>query len=643
MRSSITNRYSVVAASVAAVLTGNAWAEQAQETMVVTGQSIPGAEVIIDSDALQKLNANELRDVFRSEPEVRIGGGVGAAQKIYVRGMEDTKLNITVDGASQAGNFYHHQGRIAIEPELLKQVTAAAGAGRATNGPGAIGGAIQFETKNPEDLLESGQRFGSLVKAGYYSNADAVKGSVTGYGRLNDQLSALASIVYSDFDDYQDGNGDTQAHTESESLIGLVKLVADLSDDQQLSLSYESLKDEGVRLHRPEWQPNDIRNIPVPQEMTRTTFIARYRLAPASNPWLDFDATVYNNKATLDHTPGPYGDYTTEFDSVGGDMRNTSRVGNVEWVYGFEFRRDKAEGESPDYSEYNQEKGRVLGVYTQADWQVAPAWLLSAGLRYDDYHLEEFNDNEFDHDGFSPNISVHHYFNDNLTAYAGWARAIRGAEIGELFRLGYAPSAEGRKEERADNVEIGIDWSNDSYWLSASAFKSEIKDVAMYLWETREVANAGDLDNQGFSLETGYQGYAWRASLGYSYSRPELNGEPLSGEINGGGVGTAVGNTWITELSYQLHRDIEVGYIGTYVERLTKVAEGSSEKPGYALHDIYARWLPLQAPGLSMTLSVNNLFDKAYRDHASYGDINELARGTLEPGRDIRLSASYAF
>ncbi|WP_239686035.1 TonB-dependent receptor plug domain-containing protein [Photobacterium swingsii] len=131
------------------------------ETLVVTGNPLQMTEVVIDADQLDKRQANDLSDIFRADPEVSIGGGSSVSQKIYVRGLEDNMLNVTIDGATQSGNIYHHQGRLSIEPELLQQVEVAAGAGRATNGPGALGGTIRFKTKNPEDLLRNGERYGA--------------------------------------------------------------------------------------------------------------------------------------------------------------------------------------------------------------------------------------------------------------------------------------------------------------------------------------------------------------------------------------------------------------------------------------------------------------------------------------------------
>ena len=82
------------------------------------GDGAPRAGDSVDAEQLQHYQAADLQDVFESSPEVSVGGGPGVAQKLYLRGLEDTLLNVTIDGANQPGQTFHHTGRIGIEPEL---------------------------------------------------------------------------------------------------------------------------------------------------------------------------------------------------------------------------------------------------------------------------------------------------------------------------------------------------------------------------------------------------------------------------------------------------------------------------------------------------------------------------------------------
>ncbi|NQY51043.1 MAG: TonB-dependent receptor plug domain-containing protein, partial [Colwellia sp.] len=144
------------------------------EVIVIHGKKTD-ADAVITQDFLEKISATSLADIFRNQPEISTGGSFGVAQKVYIRGIEDTMLNVTIDGALQSGYLFHHQGRLSLEPELLKRVDVIAGAGDATSGSGALGGALRFETKDPQDLLRADEDFGGIVKLGYYSNNDGFK------------------------------------------------------------------------------------------------------------------------------------------------------------------------------------------------------------------------------------------------------------------------------------------------------------------------------------------------------------------------------------------------------------------------------------------------------------------------------------
>ena len=70
------------------------------------------------------------------------------------------------------------------------------------------------------------------------------------------------------------------------------------------------------------------------------------------------------------------------------------------------------------------------------------------------------------------------------------------------------------------------------------------------------------------------------------------------------------------------------------------------DKPGYAIHDFYAQWRPSSTEYVAITLTVRNVFDKYYLDHASVADIadvNDGVSGFAEPGRDVRLSVAWQF
>lgn len=132
-------------------------------------------------------------------------------------------------------------------------------------------------------------------------------------------------------------------------------------------------------------------------------------------------------------------------------------------------------------------------------------------------------------------------------------------------------------------------------------------------------------------------------SLNYSNNKPELNGKPLNDDSLG--LGVDVGDSWFAKVNYAYSEQLDFGWTGEFVQRLDKkVNDGTTyaAKAGYGVHNLYAQYMPLQREDLTLSLTVNNVLDKQYTDHASYST-GFRGEGIPSPGRDIRVSLAYAF
>jgi len=646
MHSGAVSPRSLLVLAIASALVTSVANADSTETLVVTGQESVGSDLLIDSEQMDRVQASDLEDVFALDPDVTVGGGIGVAQKVYVRGLEDTMLNVTVDGATQAGSLFHHQGKISIEPELLKQVEVHAGAGDATNGPGALGGAIKFVTKDPEDLLREGEQFGALVKAGYSSASDSNKVSTTVFGRMSDNWSAMASLAHDDSDNYEDGSGDEVAGSAAEQQLGYFKIKGQITDAQSLTLSHERVEDEGTRPQRPEWRVSS-GNPAYPHESRRRSTVLKHTLAPAGNDLVSMENTIYSTRGEI-YQDGAWGLYNGRVDSFGFDIRNTSKIGDHKLVYGVDYRRDEADLLSELYADTFAD-GDVAGLYIQDYFQLTDKLQLSFGSRYDRYEMSD-GKADLSFSGFSPNLGFSYDINSELTLRGGYAEAMRGKEVAETFLLDSSyVYQDGLKEERAKNFELGFDFNRDRFSLSGTAYRSEIKDAIDYqrISGVRTFFNAGELENHGVTLRAGYEWDNLSAGISFAYQQAELNGRELNA-VDSNGFGNSIGNTLMADLRYTVNNDLELGWFGRFVQGIDNLeaADGSVNKPGYGVHDVYARWLPTSDEDLSLTLTVKNLFDKQYIDHASTGDYTHLSGydiviGNPEPGRDVRLTMAW--
>ena len=607
------------------------------DTLTVVDHTTTDVDTLVTREEIEQLQANDLEDVFRADPSISVGGANSVSQKIYLRGIEDTLLNVTIDGATQAGYLFHHQGRLSIEPELLKQVEIQAGAGEATNGPGALGGAIRFVTRDPADLLREGERFGALLKAGYFSNTDGYKASANLFGHITDSWSAMATLSKLDEGEFKDGNGNDQKYTDAEEEMGFAKVVGELGAGQKLSLSYDRQDTDGFRLERPHWIPS-VRNNPIDQEGERETVTLNYAWAPTGSKLLNLATTLYHTDAFIIQD-GRFGEYKGGVESNGLDLRNTSSVSNHTLTYGVDHRKDQGllRNQSDASVPTEREDARVTGLYIQDHIALTDQWLLSLGTRYDRYRLDDTRDQHFRESGFSPNAGVTFAPTTNLNFYATYAEALRGKLINETFILDTYRNAEDLEAEEAKNAEIGVNYDQGGLSLSGKVYVSRIDNVIDDVENV--LTNVGDLKNKGFFARVGYDWGQIQTGLSFNYSRPEIEDVPLHDD--NWSIGTSIGDTWVAELHYQPSESLRFGWYGRIVQRLETIADGYKEKGGYGVHDVYAEWLPLQRDDLTLTLTLKNLFDKYYRDHASYGNYGPIAQGIPEPGRDIRLSVAW--
>jgi len=204
---------------------------QNEETKSIERVAVVGAatNLSITADDIEQFQANDLADVFRESPSVSVGGSVGVAQKIFIRGLEDAYLNVTVDGAQQTSTLFHHIGRVTLDPDLLKQIDVQAGAGEATSGPGAIGGSIRFKTKDAQDLLRGDEQFGGRVKASYFSN-EGTRYSGSLYGKLSDSWGLLGYYSTVDRDNFEDGDGNEVLGTAADQDLMFLKASGYITD-----------------------------------------------------------------------------------------------------------------------------------------------------------------------------------------------------------------------------------------------------------------------------------------------------------------------------------------------------------------------------------------------------------------------------
>lgn len=625
--------------------------------VTVEAKAIADNVSTITSEDLEKRQAKDLRDAFQNEPGVTVGGGGGQiAQKIYVRGIDDALVNVSIDGANQGGYIYHHQGRVQIEPALIKQIEVEKGTGGATAGPGALAGSIRVETKDAKDLLRPGQAAGFMAGGGVSSNKGWNANSAI-YGRLGNVADMLYAVSKQDNQDYKAGNGEKQLYSGNDFQSDLAKFNWYLAPGHTLGLTYNHQEDTGPRYLRPNMIAFGAQQLLMPRSFERETTTLRYRFDGAGKvPAIDI--VYYNddniNMRTNTTSGRIYGEQVT---GDGLDAKLTSKLGSHTLRYGYNYRNTDAKAINPaklgPAGNTSQETSSSDSFYLEDTIALSKQWQANVGGRYDSFKYTDNFNQSFSDSGFSPSAGINFSPTTGSTIRLSHNRALRGVGLQETFLLDNGPGANRYRNraattaEKAQNTELALELAQGAWSGRAAVFHQTIDNYITTKSTTFTRYNAGKLVSDGYELGVGWQGQQLSLSANVAHSKPELNGLPLNdGDF---GAGVSAGRTWNLRAGYVVPRwNTEFAWNSRIVESKETVSGQDSTyrytKEGYDIHDVTASWTPMGKDKLRLTAGIYNLFNEFYYDQSSY---NKLATGGYagyaEPGRNARLSANWEF
>ena len=136
-----------------------------EEEITVTGtrtarptRLTPSSIALIDADKIDQNLAQDLRDLFRYEPNISVGNNRRyGLQDVNIRGLGGNRVLILNDGIRLPAQFSFGTsslGRDYVDIESLQRVEVVRGPASALYGSDALGGVVSFRTIDPEDLLK---------------------------------------------------------------------------------------------------------------------------------------------------------------------------------------------------------------------------------------------------------------------------------------------------------------------------------------------------------------------------------------------------------------------------------------------------------------------------------------------------------
>lgn len=651
------NRLSVLIAGIilsqqAVAQTGSQADEAAKlDTVVVKGHD----QAVIGSEDLERLAPNDLQDLFRGTPGVQVGSSLPISQKVYVNGIEETNLSVTIDGARQNNKLFHHAGTNLIDPQLLKAVRVDAGVAPADAGPGALGGSIAYETKDASDLLEPNDNFGGSVGLEYSSNGDTFSRDVSLFGRA-DGLELLAYMKAATGDEFEDGEGNEVFGSEAALDSGLFKVGYLADNGYRTKLSYEKVKDDADRPFRANFLATGP-GLTATQTYVldrSTVVLAIENTAPEGliNPYVQIART----KTTLETGPVNAAEYT----SVNGKAANKFVLDSGTVDAGIDFYHDTSIGDFPDTSDDVEEKSDNIGVFAQARINVNEDTRLSFGGRYDNHELTgtDANNTKSDNDGFSGNISGEFDVTQHVTVSAGYSNVFGGVQLAEPYigNPNWTYPISGLKSSEADNAFAGLEvngeaFSNDlsGLTLGLRIFKSDIDDIRDEHY-SRGPDLYSELESDGFEISARYDWQDGFFKFSYADIESEING--VTGSTEYQYIGVPVGKNVKAEFEHSLPKfNVTVGadaqhYLSLDGYDIYTDTTVSDSFESYTVANAFLSYKPASFNGLTLRASVENMFDESYVDRASYGQEYTSLYGTQvlkEQGRSFVLSAKLNF
>ncbi len=632
-------------ALLAAIAGGDAFAEDSvtlDPIEIVQEETAAEGKVEISPETIERRAPTDMRSLLAGESAVTVGGGsVAAANKTFVHGLEETQLNVTVDGARQSGGAFHHSGNVLLDPAILQAVEVYPGVAPADAGPQALGGVIRFETKDARDLLAPGQAYGGYVRASYNSNGSWIDGS-TAFAAQSGGFELMAYTRGVDGDDYEDGSGTEIAGTSPGFSSGLFKAAYSARTGERAEFSVSIDRDAVKRQTRPNF--GGLVGAPAVLDfyrMDRESAVFSYRDETPTG-WLNPEVELAWNRSAMKNF-----ERKSQIESFNGKVQNVFPIPMGTITGGVDFFIDEATGGPMPHS--YSESSSDIGLFAQARMTPIERLALSFGGRADQQWFTGVDGSDFSSAGLSGNASAEYAVLDWLSVDAGYSHVWGGYELGEsAIYNNFAPwTYDGMSPSSSNSYRLGVSVAHRGFAAGAGLFRTDVDDAPILNSGAR--GDSVDLKTQGVDANIGYAFARGFARLNYSFVDLTQNGE-TPGTTNDY-LGIPVGHIFGIEAAYEvidglllganaeitLDNDDTVGLTGG---RGT-VMHGLD---GYQVFNIYADWTPTFMPTLNLRAEVRNLLDATYIARTSNGGgQDDLIVPLNEPGRSFLVTATLAF
>ena len=658
----------------------------------------PQSVTVIEQEDIDNEQAQTVGEVLRSIPGVNTAGSDRAfGQGFNIRGIgapeaagEEGRIIVNVDGATK---FYeqYRMGGLFTDPELYKRVEVLRGPASSTlYGSGALGGVINFTTKDASDFIADGGNGALKVKSSYNSNGNGWLGSAVLAHRFSEDFDFLLAGNYRKSDAYKTGNGTVINSSDFAAWSGLAKATAKIGDEGTLRLSYQqwdsNADDQDYAQIGGSLSGGTVSGFgTVDRHVIDRTAVVAYENPFSDNDWLDLkisasfsdtlneqrNASGIPSMGFVCGVPGAetFCDADYSYKTFQVKAENTSEWRGTNWenflTYGVQVAHQTRTAVAYDpmgnpfsYTHHPEGTDFKTGFYVQNEFVWNERLTIIPGMRVDWRKLTPNESTTLvdakDDVAFSPKIAAHYKLNDTFAVFGSIAHTERFPTLDEVYSRPL-PSYD-LSVERSNNFEAGFAVSafdlvqpGDGLQFKATGFYNDISDLIYRQCSSAATCLAGGFAQQYINLS---EAAIYGAELEVAYDADYVFANASYTHTIGKNTLTDTYLTSVAPHEFALtlggklpEHGLSFGWRSRFVaapqdparRSETPLPTGSTRYADtFNVHDVFVSWRPQDGAmrGWEVVAGVDNLFNKQYKEFLH----NEAAKG-----RTFKVSLAKQF
>lgn len=487
----------------------------------------PASISVVTQQQLEESQASDIRGALRYEPGITVrrtayrpvsaagGGGRGGNEGINIRGLEGNRVLMMEDGVPlpnsfSFGSFMAGRGDY-LNVDLYKRIEILRGPASNFYGSDGLTGAVNFITKDPQDLLDTFGKNTYVSWRSHYNSDNKGLTNILTAAAGNDVVQGMVLVTTTKENEVKNrgdvgGTGALRTDPNPQDIDrnGVMgKLVFKATPYSQFKFSAETLE------QKTDSQALSAVGVPVimstakvtgvneHDKITRDKFTASYHFDNADSPWIQsaqlsmFYQKSNNEQSLAETRDKPAGYVRDRFNSYKDETKGISFLANSQFqntgfsqhfTYGVDFKQSEIEsyrnGNYPSMGDPLPSKAfpdtdyDQLGIFVQDEIKVGKLSVIPS-VRFDQYKIDpKVNDpllygaTDFStskDDAVSPRLAVMYEFSEAVIPYVQYAQGFRAPTPDEVntnfsnLAQGYASIPNPNlKPETSETYEIGL-------------------------------------------------------------------------------------------------------------------------------------------------------------------------------------------